>query len=270
MPFDLLNCHYLQTEGVQGTGGWPTLGSRAISRTLFPLIWSGSCQRVESNNTTAKKKKKVPQWKVLYTATPLLSPATLLSLDPLPCYSQCDICTLCYVDMCRCVCMCAYVCVYSSLPHVFLASGLALSPALPPMIGLLPPVMSRRAQCWNEKAAVLPCSWVSCLRVLTSLPFVGEARFLCLFLWDVSILVFKRRSDFSMELNIFTPRVFRGKDIRNVFFGKRFGCLIASCSSSTTQGLTFSLPSSPFLTFFCHFFLVVRHLDPQFFSVASV
>lgn len=66
---------------------------------------------------------------VQYTAKPLLSLPMLLSLDPFPCYSQCDICTLCYVDMCWCGYVCVYVCLYSSLPHVFLASGLVLSPA---------------------------------------------------------------------------------------------------------------------------------------------
>lgn len=160
-------------KGYKVRGVGPRLGRGPYQGPYSPSTGVVRVSELSPITLQPKKKKNVPQWKVLYTATPLLSPATLLSLDPLPCYSQCDICTLCYVDMCRCVCMCAYVCVYSSLPHVFLASGLALSPALPPMIGLLPPVMSRRAQCWNEKAAVLPCSWVSCLRVLTSLPFCG-------------------------------------------------------------------------------------------------
>lgn len=35
--------------------GWPTLGPQAILRTLFPRDWSG--KQVESDNTTAKKKK---------------------------------------------------------------------------------------------------------------------------------------------------------------------------------------------------------------------
>ena len=49
---------------------------------------------------------------VLYTAKPLLSLPMLLSLDLFPYYSQCDICTLCYVDMCQCVyvCVCVRMC----------------------------------------------------------------------------------------------------------------------------------------------------------------
>lgn len=54
MPFDLLNCLYLQTEGVQGTG-LAHMWVIGHFKDLFPQNWCGLCQQVESNNTTAKK-----------------------------------------------------------------------------------------------------------------------------------------------------------------------------------------------------------------------
>lgn len=63
---------------------------------------------------------------VLYTAKLLLSLPMLLSLDP----RSPRILNVMYALYATwtCVSVCVYVCAYSSLPHVFLASGLALSP----------------------------------------------------------------------------------------------------------------------------------------------
>lgn len=72
---------------------------------------------------------------VLYTAKPLLSLPMLLSLDPFPYYSQCDICTLCYVDMCQCVYVCVCVRVFFSAACVS-RFWLGAEPRL--MIGSLP------------------------------------------------------------------------------------------------------------------------------------
>lgn len=126
----LLNCHYLQTEGVQGTGADPHKGYRLFLRAFFPP--TGVVCFSKLSLITLQPKKEVPQWMVLYTAKPLLSLPTLLSLDPLPCYSKCDICTLCYVDMCQCVYVCVRVFFSTACVSCF---RLGAEPF--PMIGLL-------------------------------------------------------------------------------------------------------------------------------------
>lgn len=229
-------------------GGWPTLGSWDISRTLFSPSGVVLVSELSPITLQPKKKKKksiFPQWMVLYTAKLLLSPPALLSLDPLPCYSQCDICTLCYVDMCQCVCMCTYVCVYSSLQHVFLASGLALSPA--PWLAYCPcdvhgvlsagmkrPLCSPARErpvcvCWR----LLLCGWSSLLVFVSLGPPCPP---------------FKHRSDFSRELNYLYPSCFQG-----MFFWKRGRLLDCILQQLYDTRIDFFPPSSPFLTFFRHF-----------------
>lgn len=123
--------------------GWPALGLQAILRTLSPPP-TGVASKLSP--ITLQPKKEVPQWMILYTAKPLLSLPMLLSLDPFPYYSQCDICTLCYVDMCQCVyvCVCARVFFFYRMCFLLLAWRWAL-----PHDWLAAPVMSWHAQCWN-------------------------------------------------------------------------------------------------------------------------
>lgn len=202
---------------------------------------------------------------VLYTAKPLLSLPTLLSLDPLPCYSKCDICTLCYVDMCQCVYVCVRVFFSTACVSCF---RLGAEPF--PMIGLYP-VMSWRAQRWNEKAAVLPCSWLLVrVRFFTFLIF-----FLCG--WRSLLIVSLGLVHFGFQLCLTadekwtssSPRVFRGNVFRQreCFLWKKRGCSIALYSSSEGTKLDFLFPQAflcSSIAFFVFFFFPssVLYLHP--------
>ncbi|KAG7216578.1 hypothetical protein INR49_023287 [Caranx melampygus] len=56
------------------------------------------------------------------------------------------------------VCVCVRMCVWCVLFSTACVSCFWLGAEPCPMIGFTAPVMSRRAQCRNEKAAVFPCS----------------------------------------------------------------------------------------------------------------
>lgn len=139
-----------------------------------------------------------------------------------------------------CVSVCVYVCAYSSLPHVFPASGLALSPAS--WSALWPcDVMARSVLEWASRRCS-PARECSCQ---TSFSFVDEACFLFFSVSSEPV-----RLGFSVsslqngrELNRFHPLC---------FLPKGDGCLIVLCSSSSTQRSTFSSLVT-FSTFFRHF-----------------
>lgn len=163
--------------------------------------------------------------------------------------------------------MCAYVCVYSSLPHVFLASGLALSPRL--MIGSLPPVMSWCAQCWNEKAAVLPCSWVFLSACAGVFSFVGEARFLVIRSFETCPPWFSALSNLGRELKLFHPSCFQGKATGNVSFGKGVWWLDCIVQQLCNTKIDVFLPCDLF--YLLPSFLPVAHIpSTHLLSVASV
>lgn len=153
----LLNCHYLQTEGVQGTGRTHTWVIGLFKDLLSPN-WSGLFQQVESNNTTAKK-KSLNGW---------------FSIQLSLCWaSQCffhwtlcpDILNVIYALYATwtCVSVCMCVRVYFSLPHVFLANGLALSPA--PWLACCPCVLSagmRKPPCSPARDFLSACGLFFC------------------------------------------------------------------------------------------------------------
>lgn len=156
-----------------------------------------------------------------------------------------------HVSVCVCVRMCACILLYR-MCFLLLAWRWAL-----PHDWLVVPVMSRRAQRWNEIAAVLPLLVSSCLRVPTSFFFsLWTKRASC---WPVSLepvhFGFQLCSTLVENWSSIAPRGFRGNvfsDNGNVFFGNTVDCLIALCSSSTTQSLTFSSLVT-FSTFFHRF-----------------
>lgn len=211
--------------------------------------WSG--KQVEFDKTTAKKIESLNGWFCIQLSLCWAYQCFFHRTPPPPIILY-VIYALYATWTCVSACMCAYVCVYSSLPHVFVAPGLALSPAswlarCPPS-----PVMSRHAQCWNEEAAVpphpllLPCSWVSPVCVRWCLFLCGWSLFLVFRSFETCPLwFFQALPDLGRGLKLFSPLVFPGEmcfsDNGECFLlGQGLGCLIALRRSSTKQRSTFS------------------------------
>lgn len=140
---------------------------------------------------------------VLCTATPLLSLLPmLLSLDPFPYYSQCDICTLCYVDMCRCVYVCVCVCVLFSTACVS-CFWLGAEPC--PMIGFTAPprdVTARSVPEWEKPLCSCPARECFPVCVCWRLFLCGTKLASCyLFLWNLVHLRFEASLDFGKTEN---------------------------------------------------------------------
>lgn len=168
-----------------------------------------------------------------------------------------------HVSVCVCVCAC-----------IFLYRMCFLLPAWRwalPHDWLVVPVMSRRAQRWNEKAAVLPCSWLLVrVRFFTFLIF-----FLCG--WRSLLIVSLGLVHFGFQLCLTadekwtssSPRVFRGNVFRQreCFLWKKRGCSIALYSSSEGTKLDFLFPQAflcSSIAFFVFFFFPssVLYLHP--------
>lgn len=168
------------------------------------------------------------------------------------------------------------VCVYFSLPHVFLASGLALSPS--PWLACCPcNVTACSALEWESRRAALLVT--SCLRAFLNIfnffSFVDEDRS-SLFLWNSSTLGFSFVW-LRMRNEPLAPLVFSGgmfSDSGNVFFGKSVGARLHCTAALRAQSLTFyslKLFCALLLLFLFSFFSPVAYFTfTHNLSVASV
>lgn len=206
---------------------------------------------------------------VLYTAKPLLSLPMLLSLDPFPYYSQCDICTLCYVDMCQCVYVCVCVRVFFSAACVS-RFWLGAEPRL--MIGSLPLWCHGVLSAGMRKPLCSPARECSCLRVPTSFPLWMKL-VSCSFLWNPVHPGGKHCLTLVGCWSSFPPCVFRG----NLFFRQR-ECFLwkkglvawLRCAAALRHKDRRFPPAWPFLPSSVISPSSARHLDSQSLSVAAV
>lgn len=172
---------------------------------------------------------------VLYTAKPLLSLPMLLSLDPFALlFSMWYMHSMLRGHVSVCVCVCACIFLYRMC---FSLTAWRWAPPPPsPRLACCPP----RAQRWNEKAVVLPCSWLLvCVLGFVSFFFFFPREWCSLLVVSLEIVHFRVSALFWLRMRTepLSPRVFSGEmlsDSRNVF-----GCSIALYSSSTAQSLTF-------------------------------
>lgn len=147
MTIDLWTVIIYKLKGYK-VHGQPRTGSGVSLRILFPPKREWLCKQVESGNTTAKKASIFSHnWLVRYSEANAEPTNASFTWTLFPCYAMWYM--LYALWMCVCVC-------------TFTARVLSLQAwhwALSWLVGA--PVMSRRAQCGNEKATVLPCSWAS-------------------------------------------------------------------------------------------------------------
>lgn len=167
--------------------GRPTHGPQAILRTSPPpLPATGAAGKLSPITLQPKKKKSLNGWFCIQLS--LCWAYQCFFLDLFPYYSLCDICTLCYVDMCQCVYVCVCVRVFFSTACV---SCFWLGAEPPPHDWLAAPcdVMVRSVLEWESRCAPLLVSVPVCVR--WRLFLCRWSSFSCYpFLWNLSTVVF--------------------------------------------------------------------------------
>lgn len=234
MPFWTVIIYKLKGYKVRGRTHIRVTG---FFKGLLSPNWSGLFQQVESNNTTAKKKKSLNGW---FSIQLSLCWASQRFFHWTLCPVILNVIYALYATW-TCVSVCMCVCVYFSLPHVFLASSLALSPS--PWLACCPcNVTACSALEWESRRAALLVT--SCPRaffyIFNFFSFVDEDRS-SLFLWDSSTLGFSFVW-LRMRNEPLAPLVFSGgmfSDSGNVFFGKSVGARLHCTAALRAQSLTF-------------------------------
>lgn len=273
-----VNCNRMMTAGAcpfelslstnwRGTryGGGPTWGLQAFFKGLLSPTGVVCFSKLSPITLQPKKKKSLNGW---FSIQLSLCWASQRFFHWTLCPVILNVIYALYATW-TCVSVCMCVCVYFSLPHVFLASGLALSPS--PWLACCPcNLMACSALEWESRRAALLVT--SCLRAFFYIfPFFFLCGWRSLLIVSLELIHFgfQRCLTADEKWTSSSPRVFRGNVFRQreCFLWKKRGCSIALYSSSAGTKLDFLFPQTflcSSIAFFVFFFFPssVRYLHP--------